>query len=512
MPTVPMIRQIPSKLQSNSVPIINNFAFFKVQGLCPQTVPSKVPFIENNICHKSLLFVGLSETWLNNHKDAEIKVGYTLFKCDSSRKKKSRGRATGGVCFYIRDDIAASREIIYSLKSPSVQLLCVYSKPENLAMLVIYRQPDDKSNRNPSTAKDLLTPLKGAKQALSALESVPNIIFGGDFNLPKSTWPDGLKLDALCVTKHFTSQYCYGINRLKVQNFASDDDKPEPRSKFNALNFFSDEIDWNKLKEDLNQIDWDVKLKSDDPQEILESINQICLDVCRGRIPVRTTKDTRKKSKVERYRRSLTKRRRKITKQFLKCMSQSKKTKITKELLTIEKDLQKSFRDSKCYVENIAINSIKKNSKYFFAYARKKAKIKTKIGPLLNTNGELTQRSKEMAEILSRQYVSVFRASKPFDIMQSENDDVNVDIISDLQVTEDDLIKAINDLSQTAASGPDGFPAIFLKQCKEELSIPLCILWRQSLDKGIVPDGLKRCTITPIYKGGSRSLHQIIDQ
>ncbi|XP_066933083.1 uncharacterized protein [Clytia hemisphaerica] len=463
----------PSKLQSNSVPIINNFAFFNVQGLCPQTVPSKVPFIENNICHKSLLFVGLSETWLNNHKDAELKVeGYTLFKCDSSRKKKSRGRATGGVCFYIRDDIAASCEIIYSHKSPSVQLLCVYSKTENLAMLVIYRQPDDKSNGNPSTAKDLLTPLKGAKQALSALEPVPNIIFGGDFNLPKSTWPDGLPktgcsmeersmlndLNRFC-NELFMSQYVnqpthkdgntldlvftnnedlihdYSIlpvlqstshhsivmvsTRLKVQSFSSNDDKPEPRSKFNALNFFSDEIDWNKLKEDLNQIDWDVKLNSDDPQEILE----------------------------------------------------------------------------------------KKNSKYFFAYARKKAKIKTKIGPLLNTNGELTQQSKEMAdEILSRQYVSVFSAPKPFDIIQSENDEVNVDIISDLQVTEDDLIKAINDLSQTAAPGPDGFPATFLKQCKEELSIPLCILWRQSLDKGIVPDELKRCTITPIHKGGSRSL------
>eukprot|EP00111_Clytia_hemisphaerica_P005573 TCONS_00016170-protein len=111
-----------------------------------------------------------------------------------------------------------------------------------------------------------------------------------------------------------------------------------------------------------------------------------------------------------------------------------------------------------------------------------------------------------MAEILSRQYVSVFSAPKPFDIIQSENDEVNVDIISDLQVTEDDLIKAINDLSQTAAPGPDGFPATFLKQCKEELSIPLCILWRQSLDKGIVPDEVKRCTITPIHKGGSRSL------
>ena len=29
---------------------------------------------------------------------------------------------------------------------------------------------------------------------------------------------------------------------LKVQSLAHDDDQPEPHSKFNALNFFSDEI------------------------------------------------------------------------------------------------------------------------------------------------------------------------------------------------------------------------------------------------------------------------------
>ena len=123
------------------------------------------------------------------HAELEIE-GFTLYKCNSSRKKKSRGRFTGGVCFYIREDIATSCEVIYSHLSSSVQLLCIYSSSENLALIVIYRQPDDKNNGNPSTAKNFLTPLKGLKLALTALEPIPNIIFGGDFNLPKSTWPD----------------------------------------------------------------------------------------------------------------------------------------------------------------------------------------------------------------------------------------------------------------------------------------------------------------------------------
>ena len=319
--------------------------------MCPQTVPSKVPFIKN-ICQKNLLFVGLSETWLNNQKDAELEIeGFTLYKCNSSRKKKSRGRFTGGVCFYIREDIAASCEVIYSHASSSVQLLCVYSRTENLAMLVIYRQPDDKSNGNPSTSKDLLTPLKGAKLALSALELVPNIIFAGDFNLPKSTRPDGLPKPGCSIEERtmlndlnkfcnemFMSQYVnqsthkdgnildlvftnnenlihdYSVlpvlqttshhsivmvsTSLKVQSLAHDDDQPEPRSKFNALNFFADEINWNELKNDFSQINWNHKLSSDDPQEILNSINQIYLDKCKKRIPARTTKDIKKNQKL----------------------------------------------------------------------------------------------------------------------------------------------------------------------------------------------------------------------
>ena len=60
-----------------------------VQGLAPQTVQSKVPFISDSITHDNQLFIGLSETWLKNHKDAELEIeGYTLFRCDSSRKNQ----------------------------------------------------------------------------------------------------------------------------------------------------------------------------------------------------------------------------------------------------------------------------------------------------------------------------------------------------------------------------------------------------------------------------------------
>ena len=58
--------------------------------------------------------------------------------------------------------------------------------------MVVYRQPDDKANGNPSTSNDFIIPINGVKNTLLKLETVPNIIFGGHFNLPKATWPESL--------------------------------------------------------------------------------------------------------------------------------------------------------------------------------------------------------------------------------------------------------------------------------------------------------------------------------
>ena len=113
-----------------------------------------------------------------------------------------------------------------------------------------------------------------------------------------------------------------------------------------------------------------------------------------------------------------------------------------------------------------AIKAIKRNPKYFYSYVQKKSKLKSKIGPLLNKSGSLTCNSKEMAEILSNQYLKVF--SNP---NQQQHHLINniatTSEINDINLTEKDLIEAISDLSTNAAAGPDGFPAILLKKLQK---------------------------------------------
>ena len=81
-----------------------------------------------------------------------------------------------------------------------------------------------------------------------------------------------------------------------------------------------------------------------------------------------------------------------------------------------------------------------------------------------------------------------------------------------IQITKEKFIKAIDELSQSTAAGPDGYLAISLKNCKTALSEPLVILWKASMESGIVPDILKRSIITPIHKGGVALQLQTIDQ
>ena len=68
------------------------------------------------------------------------------------------------------------------------------------------------------------------------------------------------------------------------------------------------------------------------------------------------------------------------------------------------------------------------------------------------------------------------------------------------------VIKAIYDLSSTAAAGHDRYPALLLKNCKHALAKHLYLTWRESLDSGHIPQLLKMGHIIPIHKGKSKGV------
>ena len=102
----------------------------------PRTVQTKVPFVEDILKEKNQLFMLLTETWLKDHKEAELKVdGNTLFRSDRQRPRKHRGRDSGGVAIYLRQDIAVESEVVLKYSSGVIEMLGLYNKSKNLLLL-----------------------------------------------------------------------------------------------------------------------------------------------------------------------------------------------------------------------------------------------------------------------------------------------------------------------------------------------------------------------------------------
>ena len=130
-------------------------------------------------------------------------------------------------------------------------------------------------------------------------------------------------------------------------------------------------------------------------------------------------------------------------------------------------------------------------------------KTKSEIGPIYDGNGGVTTNSRKMADLLADQFDSAF--SQPANI-ELDPSNIPASTISDVQFSPQHIIKAIDEISAHSAPGPDRFPAFLLKECKNELSLPLFLIWRRSLDTGEIPEITKLSVITPIYKSGDKQL------
>ena len=108
-----------------------------------------------------------------------------------------------------------------------------------------------------------------------------------------------------------------------------------------------------------------------------------------------------------------------------------------------------------------------------------------------------------MANLLQDQFKSVFsdpsntnKKDPAFNSTVCFIDTINLDVSA--------ISKAIDEISAASAAGEDGFPSCLLKMCKNSLSYPIFLIWRDSFDSGEIPKYLKSQLITPVFKKGSK--------
>ena len=120
----------------------------------------------------------------------------------------------------------------------------------------------------------------------------------------------------------------------------------------------------------------------------------------------------------------------------------------------------------------------------------------------LRENGILKTESKEKANICNRQFQSAFtreddsdppsKGASPFSSM------------GDITVDPKGVTKLLDGLNVHKASGPDGLNARVLKECSNEISPILALIYNESLARGEVPDEWRQANVSPVFKKGEK--------
>ena len=287
-----------------------------------------------------------------------------------------------------------------------------------------------------------------------------------------------------------------------------------PTCLFDDINFNS--ANWSAINQELEQVDWHTvicpDINQDDAWNIFEST---VAEICRSHAPSHSRNiEASSRSTIPKQRRLLLKKKNRLNSKinFLKYEittrhNDVKLQHLKQERATIELSMKDDIKNERLRKEEDAISKIKINPKAFYSFAKKSAVYKSPVGPLFDDANQLQSDPVTMANILQKQYQTAF--SDPTRV-NPDNMTLHVDepqvILDDLTFTIEDIHTAIGELRTSSAPGPDKFPAVILKECKDALSPQILKLWQLSFNTGLITDKFKTQAISPIFKKGNKAI------
>ena len=84
---------------------------------------------------------------------------------------------------------------------------------------------------------------------------------------------------------------------------------------------------------------------------------------------------------------------------------------------------------------------------------------------------------------------------------------------TDMDITKQMVLETLQSLKPSKSPGPDGLHPKVLLEIAAQIANPLCIMFRASLQTGLITDTWKLAHVTPIYKKGKNKIKKkTIDQ
>lgn len=463
----------------------------------------------------------ISETWCNAEIcDAALSIpGYSLETDLRKDRQDTRNGIGGGLLVYSKR--GAKLESCPKYESSNFNQFCALSILTNdspLNIILLYRPPSSGADN----MKELCSLLRQLNN---------NTLVIGDFNMPGVNWEELMgerKLDEFLETMeaegleqlvNFSTHNKGNIldlvvskecNVTSVSEFGrlgnSDHSLIQVLVNIGGREKVKEERrpDWRKADFDnmrwaLGCIDWRGEFYNKNLDEMWDSFKDIIHNICNTSVPVSTPRDPDKPPW--------------LTRELIRLVRRKNRAWRSAKLYSCEetwrnygelaKETRKKITNAKRNMERRLANSEDKGGTKFSRYIKSKSKTKTTIGPLKNSDGNLSNSLGDMTEILNTYFASVFQEEDLTSVPEKEREtEVTLSLI---EISVQKVRDKINKIKYHSAAGPDGITSMFLKETKNQIASPLSMIFAKSLEDGRVPCDWKKANVTPIFKKGAKS-------
>jgi ribonucleases P/MRP protein subunit RPP40 len=475
----------------------------------------------------NLDIIGVAESWLNEDiLTSEISLeGFTVYRKDRSFIKGGRG---GGVLLYIRHLLLSTEcQELNICKNESIWCKILTLGNHELLVGVVYKS----TGADPAEILNMELMLKSLSNR--------NLVIVGDFNYPGINWKT-LEADHASddffniIQDNFWTQHVLaptrGQNTLDLV-FSSEEGMIEEvtvcehlaNSDHSIVQFkliFDAKIDscanfgynynrgeYRKMNEWLCQIKWDQVFDQMEVESMWVSFRDTLKVAIDKYVPVC-------QQRKYKYPKWMTKRAVEARKCKIRMWKRYQSSGDYNDKVEYKRALNlatREYRVAKIDFERKLVKDIKVNPKSFYSYVRSKARTKDKVCPLKDKKGDIVVEDEGVCNILNEYFSSVYTEENITDDIPHISNTRELflgdqqEVLHDIFITEEVVYNRLKKLKINKAPGVDGLVPRILVETAGSICRPLCLIFKMSLESGIVPKDWKRANISAIYKKGPKN-------
>ena len=486
-------------------------------------------------------FMGFTETWLQPYiSDAQIAIdNFNIHRADRM------GRHGGGVALYVCKTVPVSDTVMFS--DGTCECVCVKLANINMCIFVAYRPPNAPRDNFSKMIQFIM------QTANEFTNDSSQIVLSGDFNFPHIDWETRevkgglsteMKLSALdflrvmnslmitqcvdCPTrdKNVLDIFCvrdeHMVKSCKVEETLMSDhnivkmllDIGKPLSsykkpkecpdKFSGMDF--NRADFEAINQHLSHINWTSLFSTHSFEDFPSVFTEILLNACKKFTPIKRNSKKRRINNLK----ALQRKKKRLSARLETAKRGNKNITISNlqiEIASVFAQIKETLMADRDNEEKKAIDKIKLDPKYFFSYAKSKLKGRSSISMMRNSSGDLVSDPIDVANVLQSHFSSVYSDPNSTEVKCPQLDEpiITYEITDEmLLVSHSDIAKAIAEIKPSSSAGPDGIPAILLKNISQSVVEPLALMCNASIQQGIVPNYYKTSYVCPIHKKGDQ--------